>query len=90
LAETHYGDVTGWVRNVYGDYDPTYPPEWVKRDLTESLRPRLPFPAMGLPYTQEGVLRDPFIEYLSRLQQGQRGRGGQLDYNLLDDHTVAH
>jgi hypothetical protein len=86
-----YGYVSGWVSSIYGDYDPDYPPLHVYRDLSERVRPRMPYPRFGPPYLDsEGLLRDPLVDYLSQRQQGQRPEGGQLDYNRLDQDAVLH
>lgn len=87
----HYGDVTGWTSNIYGDFDRTYPPEAVRRDLLHQVRPRQRYPALGRPYDDaQGVRRDPLMEYLGTRPQGQRRTGGQLDYNALERDDVLH
>ena len=88
---SRYGNVTGWTRDIYGGFDETYHPTQVMRDLTIHLRPRAPYPSMGGAYVdEEGLLRDPFVEYLSGKGQGELPRGGQLDYHALDSDSVVH
>lgn len=59
--------------------------------LTGAIRPRRPYPRFGRPYLdEEGLLRDPLVEYLGARGQGAGPRGGQLDYNRLDEQSVLH
>jgi len=85
-----YGDVTGWASDIYGDFDATYDPHAVMSDLTTRVRPRGPYPSLGSPYMERGLLRDPFVEYLSDRPQGEQPSGGQLDYSGLDEDSVVH
>jgi hypothetical protein len=59
-------------------------------DLTTRVRPRGPYPSLGPPYMERGLLRDPFVEYLSDRPQGEQPSGGQLDYSGLDEDSVVH
>ena len=89
--QPHYGTTAGWATDLYGGYLQSYPPEWVRRDLTRLMRPRQPTPVMGRHYTdQEGLLRDPLVEYLGTRPFGPQPTGSQLDYGQLDERSVVH
>ncbi|MDP6439982.1 MAG: pilus assembly protein TadG-related protein, partial [Candidatus Brocadiia bacterium] len=82
---------TGWAGDVYGSYSASYPPTWVRRDLTTLLRARQSTPGMGAPYIDEyGMLRDPLVDYLAGRALGGGPAYGQLDYNRLDEESVVH
>jgi hypothetical protein len=86
-----HGHVAGWTHNMYGRYDQSYPPEWVRQDLLQEMRPRRRASGIGSPYTDaEGHHRDPFVEQLGTRDQGTRRTGGQFDYNTLDEEDVVH
>ncbi|MDP6107150.1 MAG: hypothetical protein QGI33_01800, partial [Candidatus Brocadiia bacterium] len=85
------GQTTGWAGDVYGSYSASYPPTWVRRDLTTLLRARRPTPEMAGSYIDEyGMLRDPLVDYLAGRAFGGRSADGQLDYNRLDDESAVH
>jgi hypothetical protein len=90
-GEPTHGISEGWSRDIFGSYTQSYPPTWVRRDLTQRLRPRRPAPQMGRPYVDvDGALRDPFAEYLAGRQPGYYDAGQQMDYNALDSDSVFH
>jgi len=80
------GSPWGWT-NAFDRYGV---PE-VAASLTGQVRPRAEYPRLGGPYVDEqGVLRDPFVEYLSARPPERMPRGGQLDYGSLDEGIVTH
>ncbi len=85
-----YGDVSGWTKNIYGQYERSYPPRAVENNLLREMRPRQKYPNMGGPYKDaEGMYRDPLMEHLGERPPGLR-TGGQLDYNQLEQEDVTH
>ncbi|MFW6456684.1 MAG: hypothetical protein ACOC0A_00155 [Planctomycetota bacterium] len=86
-----YGDISGWTKDIYGQFEQSYPPRTVRDNLLKELRPRQRYPNLGGPYQDsEGMHRDPLMEHLGGRPQGERRTGGQLDYNQLDDEDVSH
>lgn len=90
-GEPTHGISEGWTSDIFGSYKQSYPPAWVRRDLTSRMRPRRPTPVMGRPYLDaDGLRRDPLTEYLGDRAPGYYQTGGQLDYNDLDSDSVFH
>ncbi|MCK4300802.1 MAG: hypothetical protein KAX80_14770, partial [Planctomycetes bacterium] len=80
------GSPWGWAR----EFDQYGVPE-VAAGLLGQMRPRAPYPRFGGPYLdEEGVLRDPFVEYLADRPEGRTPRGRQLDFGALDGEVVTH
>ncbi len=87
--ERHFGDVSGWTKDIYGGYDREFPPGRVRQRLLQRVRPREAYPRTGPAYIdpEYGTLRDPLMEYLA---ESEHERGGQLDYRGLRRWDVQH
>ncbi len=87
--ERHFGDISGWTKDIFGGYDRDFPPGRVRERLLEHVRPREPYPRTGPAYIdpEYGTLRDPLMEYLA---DSEHERGGQLDYRRLRPEDIQH
>jgi len=80
------GSPWGWAQQ----FDQYGVPE-IAAKLLHQMRPRAPYPHFGAPYLdEEGVLRDPLVEYLADRPPGPTSRGRQLDFGALDEEVVTH